>query len=91
MRSPLTLFKPWVALGVVLAVLLIVVVQRKWRFVSGLLLGGFGILALTTAIWPQSFTHLSQVDFAFAYGVKVNGNYIVYWPVATVPDFMKYV
>lgn len=87
----LTLFKPWIALGVMLAIGLIAVTQRKWRFFAGLLLGGGGVLALTTVVWPQWLASLAGVDFAFAYGVTVNGIYIVYWPVATVADFMKYV
>lgn len=87
----LTLFKPWIAVGAVLTVVLIVIVRRKWRFIFGLLLGGSSLLLLTTVIWPQWLNSLLQVDFAFAYGVQVDGHYIVYWPVATLPDFMKFV
>ena len=32
-----------------------------------------------------------QVDFSQAYGVKVNGQFVLYWPVATLFDYATYV
>jgi hypothetical protein len=87
----LTLFKPWVAVGVILILAILVLVKRKWHFFFGALAGGLGILALTTIVWPGWFDNLAHVDFAFAYGVKAGGSYVVYWPVATLTDFATYI
>ncbi len=85
------LFKPWIGLGAVLAMLWIVVARRRWRFLVGLLVAMTAIVVVTSVVWPQWWVSYLQVDFSQAYGVKVNGQFVIYWPVATLLDYATYV
>jgi hypothetical protein len=85
------LFKPWIGSGALLAMLLIVVAQRQWRFVAGLVLASLAIIITTSVLWPNWWVSYFQVDFSQAYGVKVNGEFVLYWPVATLFDYARYV
>lgn len=85
------LFKPWITAGVVLALLLMVVARRRWQFLAGLVLAAISIVVATSILWPHWWVSYFQVDFSQAYGVKVNGQFVLYWPVATLFDYAKYV
>ncbi len=44
------LFKPWIAAGAVLALLLIVLARRRWRFLAGLTLAALSIVIATSIL-----------------------------------------
>jgi hypothetical protein len=85
------LFKPWIGSGALLAMLLIVIARRQWKFLAGLVLAALAIVIVTSVLWPNWWISYFQVDFSQAYGVKVNGQFVLYWPVATLFDYAKYV
>lgn len=85
------LFKPWIAAGAVLALLLMVVARRRWPFLAGLILAAISIVVATSLVWPHWWVSYFQVDFSQAYGVKVNGQFVLYWPVATLFDYARYI
>jgi hypothetical protein len=85
------LFKPWIGSGALLAMLLIIVAHRQWKFVVGLMLASLAIVIATSVLWPNWWASYFQVDFSQAYGVKVDGQFVLYWPVATLFDYARYV
>lgn len=87
----LTLIKPWIAIGILIAVGIIVIKERRWQFVYGFLLSFIILIVISNSIWPQWWENYFRVDFYEAYGVWEDGKLVEYWPLATLHDFLRYV
>ena len=91
MLFSLILFKPWIAVLTLAGLLLVVWRERHWRFTVGLLIGTTVLLLVPTLLWPGWLSSYLQVDFSQSLGVKINGEFVIYWPVATLFEYVRLV
>ena len=85
------LFKPWIAAGPLGVMLLTTLAQKRWRVWGGFLMGAFILVAIATFVWPNWMPDYLQVDFSDAYGTKAGDQYVTYWPVVTLFEFIRFV
>lgn len=86
-----SMFKPWIAAGAIAALLAVAFRRRQLGALAGLILASLRIFIATSLFWPTWFHTYPHVDFSQALGLKVDGQYIERWPVATIFDYTEYI
>jgi hypothetical protein len=87
----LVLFKPWIGVGFLLPVLWFALIRKQRAVWLGFLGGCIALIACTSLLWPEWWITYSKVDFSGAFGIKVGGRYLEYWPVSTIFDFTRFI
>lgn len=87
----LTILKPTISFGLVAAAIFASNPINRNKLL--LYIGAVGVFILVTAtiFWPSWVFTYSQVDFRQAMGILENGEFIHYWPVATITDFAHFI
>ncbi len=87
----LSIFKPWISVGILGSAVLVAFRRRNHSLLVGLLVGVVVIVLGTTLLWPTWLASYPQVDFSQALGHKSGDEFLELWPVANLFDFTKYV
>ncbi len=87
----LVLFKPWIAIGFLLPVFWFALVRKERALWLGFVGGCLALIAGSSLLWPGWWITYLHVDFSNAFGIKVDGHYLVTWPVSTIFDFTRFI